>query len=135
MRELIKRNKKFIGMPRNREFKKLRRLLQRKDHFKMELYVRLNVLRLFHVGYVVQNRRSALSLAWHIAFGFHVKAKNDRFTAASSRCRQNLKFENFTSSFGRQRQNIARAARLFFFIQSIKSLIGGVVVDFAVVKS
>ena len=39
--------------------------------------------------------------------GFHVKAKNDRFTAASSRCRQNLKFENFTSSFGRLRQNIA----------------------------
>ena len=39
--------------------------------------------------------------------GFHVKAKNDRFTAASSRCRQNLKFENFTSSFGRLCQNIA----------------------------
>ena len=28
--------------------------------------------------------------------GFHVKAKNERFTAASSRCRQNLKYENFT---------------------------------------
>ena len=39
--------------------------------------------------------------------GFHVKAKNERFTAASSRCRQNLKYENFTSSFGRLRQNIA----------------------------
>ena len=38
--------------------------------------------------------------------GFHVKAKNERFTAASSRCRQNLKYENFTSSFGRLRQNI-----------------------------
>ena len=52
-------------MPRNREFKKLRRLLQRKDHFKMEIYARLNVLRLFHVHHVVQNRRSALSLACH----------------------------------------------------------------------
>ena len=39
--------------------------------------------------------------------GFHLKAKNERFTAASSRCRQNLKYENFTSSFGRLRQNIA----------------------------
>ena len=38
--------------------------------------------------------------------GFHVKAKNERFTAASSRCRQNLKQENFTSSFCRLRQNI-----------------------------
>ena len=38
---------------------------------------------------------------------FHVKAKNERFTAARSRCRQNLKYENFTSSFGRLRQNIA----------------------------
>ena len=39
-------------------------------------------------------------------YGFHVKAKNERFTAARSRCRQNLKYENFTS-FGRLRQNIA----------------------------
>ena len=39
--------------------------------------------------------------------GFDVKAKNERFTAASSRCRQNLKYENFTSSFRRLRQNIA----------------------------
>ena len=39
--------------------------------------------------------------------GFHVKANSERFTAASSRCRQNLKYENFTSSFARLRQNIA----------------------------
>ena len=39
--------------------------------------------------------------------GFHVKAKNERFIAASSRCRQNLKYDNFTGSFGRLRQNIA----------------------------
>ena len=76
---------------------------------------------------------------------FHLKLKNEGFTAASSRCRQNLKYENFTSSFGRLRQNIAskhcikkraaRTARLFFFIQPIKLLICGVVVDVAVVKS
>ena len=39
--------------------------------------------------------------------GFHVKAKNKRCTAADSRCHQNLKYENFTSSFGRLRQKIA----------------------------
>ena len=39
--------------------------------------------------------------------GFHVEAKNERFTAASSHCRQNLKYENFASSFGRLRQKIA----------------------------
>ena len=71
--------------------------------------------------------------------GFHVKAKNERFTAVSSRCGQNLKYENFTSSFCRLRQNYvkkraARAARLFFLIRPIKSLICGVVVDVAVVK-
>ena len=38
---------------------------------------------------------------------FHVKPKNERFTYASSCCRQNLKYENFTSSFGRLRHNIA----------------------------
>ena len=32
--------------------------------------------------------------------GFHVKAGNKRFSTTSSRCHQNLKFENFTSLFG-----------------------------------
>ena len=48
-----------------REFKKLRRQLQRKRHIKIELCVKLSVLRLFRVYHVVQNRRTALSLAWH----------------------------------------------------------------------
>ena len=39
--------------------------------------------------------------------GIHVKAENERFTAAGLRCRQNLKHENFTSSFGRLRQKFA----------------------------
>ena len=63
--------------------------------------------------------------------GFHVKAKNERSTTASFCCRQNFQCENFTSSFGR----LARAARLFFCIQPIKSLIYGVVVAVDVVKS
>mgnify|MGYP007094318161 CR=1 FL=1 len=46
-------------------FKKLRRLLQRKRHIKIVFCVRLSVMRLFQVGYVVQTRRSVLSLAWH----------------------------------------------------------------------
>ena len=37
---------------------------------------------------------------------FHVKAKDERFTAADWRCRQNLKYENLTSSFGRLRQKL-----------------------------
>ena len=41
------------------------------------------------------------------AKGFHVKEKNERFNAVSLRCRQNLKYENFTWSFGRLRQNTA----------------------------
>ena len=49
----------------NREFKKLRRQLQGKRHIKIVLCVKLSLLRLFHVDHVVQNRRSALSLAWH----------------------------------------------------------------------
>ena len=48
----------------NREFKKLRRQLQRKRHNKIELCVKLSLLRLFHVDHFVQNRRTALSLAW-----------------------------------------------------------------------
>ena len=47
------------------EFKKLQRQLQRKRHIKIELCVKLILLRLFRVDHVAQNRRTALSLAWH----------------------------------------------------------------------
>ena len=39
--------------------------------------------------------------------GFHENAKNERFTAAGSRCRHNLKHENFMSLLGRLRCKIA----------------------------
>ena len=42
--------------------------------------------------------------------GFHAKAKNERFTALRLRCRQNLKNENFTSSFGRLGQKVHQKA-------------------------
>ena len=60
--------------------------------------------------------------------------KNEKFTAASSRCRQNVKNENFTSFFADNFKKIApekraaRAARLCFLIQPIKSLICAVAV-------
>ena len=41
----------------NREFKKLRRQLQRKRHIKIELCVKLSLLRLLYIDQVVQNRR------------------------------------------------------------------------------
>ena len=39
--------------------------------------------------------------------GFQAESKDRRFTAAGSRCPQNLKIENFTSSYGRLREKIA----------------------------
>ena len=51
--------------PYIKEFKRLRRLLQQERHIKVELWVRLGTLRLFHVGHVSQNRPNAVSLAWH----------------------------------------------------------------------
>ena len=58
---------------------------------------------------------------------FYVKAKNERFTAASSRCRQNLKYENYTSSIGRLRQNIAskacRTCSTIIFLYSANQII------------
>ena len=35
--------------------------------------------------------------------GFHVKAENERFTAAGLHCHQNLRYENFVPTFGRLR--------------------------------
>ena len=76
------------GQPVSTEFKKLRQLLQRKRRIKIELCVRLSVLRLFDVGHVVQ-RKVKRTFAY---------IENERFTAAGSRCRQNPKHENFTSA-------------------------------------
>ena len=80
--------------------------VQRKHDFKIELNGRLSVLRPYQVSHVVRNRPSVLLLAWHEWFSCK-GIKNTRFIVAGSRCRQNLKYENFTSSFGRLRQKIA----------------------------
>ena len=84
--------------PINREYKKLRRQLQGKRHIKIELCDYAMLITLYKMGGVHFRLLGA---------DFHVKAKNERFTPASSRCRQNLEYENFTSSFGRLRQNVA----------------------------
>ena len=72
--------------------------------------------------------------------GFHVKAKTERFNAASSRYHQNLKYKNFTSSFGRLRQNIAqkacRTCSTIIFLHSANQIIDlWRCVDVAAVKS
>ena len=61
----------------NREFKRLRRQLRRKRHIKIELCVKLSLLRLFHVHHVLQNTRSALSLAWHEWFSCKGKEREN----------------------------------------------------------
>jgi len=88
-----------------REFKKLRRQLQRKRHIKIELCVGFSVLRLFQVVHDEQIGEVHFPLLG--TNGFHAKAKNERFIGAGSLCRQNFKNENFTSSCGRLRQILA----------------------------
>ena len=65
----FEKNSNYVLTPRRllfiRELKKLRRQLQGQRLIKIELCVKLSLLRLLHVDHVVQNRRSALSLAWH----------------------------------------------------------------------
>ena len=119
-----------------REFKKLRRQLQRKRHIKIELCVKLSLLRLFHVDHVVQNTRIALSLAWYERFS--CKGKEWKIYCcelALSSEPQIWKFHVVGWQTTSKHRTKKRAARLFFFIQPIKSLICCVVVDVAVVKS
>ena len=128
----VKEMDSMLPCPVSREFKKLRRQLPQKRHIKIELSDYSMLITLYKIG---EPRFRLLGTN-----GFHVKAENESFTAASWRCRENLKYEIFTSSFGRllrlkhcTKKRAARAARLFFFIEPIKSLICGVVVDVAVV--
>ena len=122
-----------------RELKKLRRQLQGKRLIKTELCVKLSLLRLFHVDHVVQNRRSALSLACHEWFS--CKGKEGKIYCCELPLSSKPQIWKFpvvvwqTTSKHCTKKRAARAARLFFFIQPIKSLICGVVVDVAVVRS
>ena len=94
----------------NTEFNKLRRQLQRlwRD-LKIELRVRFSALRWFYVGHVYKIGEVSFHLIGRN--GFHVKGKNCTIGGA------------------------ARAARFYFLIQPIRSLIYDVVVAVAVVVS
>ena len=76
------------------------------ENVSLKLNFALSLLRIFHVGRVVK-KIGEVHFRLLGTNGFQVKAENERFTVTSSRCRQNLKYENFTSLFGRLRQNIA----------------------------
>ena len=71
---------------------------QRKCHLK----IRWNVLRLCYIGHLYEIGEVYFRLLG--TNGSHVKAKNERLRATGSCCRQNLKYEKFTSSFDRLRQ-------------------------------
>ena len=100
------REPKTLGTLHNREFKKHRRWLQRKCHNKIELCVRLSTLGLLHIGPTLY-KTGELHFRLVGTNGFHVKASNERFSTAVSRCPQNPEYDNFTLSFGRPRQKIA----------------------------
>ena len=103
-----------------RKFKKLRWLLQRRCHFKIEIWVRLSVSRLFHVDHVVQNRRSTLSLAWHEWFSY--KGKEWKIYCCRFALLSEPQIWNFqvvvrpTTSKNCSKKRAARTARLFFRI-------------------
>ena len=121
-----------------REFKKLRRQLQRKRLIKIELCVKLTLLRLFHVDHVVQNTRIALSLAWYERFSCKGRVKDLLLRARVVVRTSNTKISSClwqTTSKHCTKKRAARAALLFFLIQPIKSLNCDDMVDVAVVKS
>ena len=80
--------------------------MQWKRHIKIELCVGLNVLRLFQVGHVVQNRRSALSLVWH-EWSSRKGKEWKIYCCGLVLSSEPQIYEDFMSSFGRLRQNVA----------------------------
>ena len=88
----------------------------------MELCVRLSVLRLFQVGIYKMGEVHFRSLGTN---GFHAKAKNEDLLLQARVVVRTSKIKTLSHSFADYLQNFskkcaARAARLFFFIQSIK---------------
>ena len=109
------------------------------ENVTLKLNFAFSLLRLFHVGRVVQNRPSVLSLAWHEWFSSKGREwKIYCWELALLSEPQIWKFHVVvwqTTSKHCTKKRAARAARLFFFVQPIKSLICGVGVNVAVVKS
>ena len=77
-------------------FKKLWQLAATKTslQIKTELRSMVERLQLFHVGHVARNGRSFHYYKLERSI-LHIKAENERFTAAGSRCHHNFKFRKF----------------------------------------
>ena len=103
------------------------------ENVTLKLNFALSLLRLFHVDHVVQNTRIALSLAWDERFS--CKGKEWKIYCCELALSSEPQIWKFhvvvwqTTSKHCTKKRAARAARLLFFIQPIKSLICGVVVD------
>ena len=99
---------------------------------KIELCARLSVMRLFLVDQIVQTRRSELSPAWDERFPY--KGRELKIFCCGLELASEPQIWKFhvvvwqTTSKCCSKKRAARAARLFFLIQPIKSLICGVVV-------
>ena len=121
----------------NFEFKKLRRQPQR--HIKIELCVSLSVLRLFQVVHDVQKWRIAVSLAWHGMVFMQRQRMKDlplRAWVVVRTSKMKISRSRLADYVKTLHQKACRTcSTIIFFIQPIKSLICGVAVDVAVVKS
>ena len=109
------------------------------ENVTLKLNFALSLLRLFHVDHVVQNTGIALSLAWCETFSCKGKEWEIYYCDLPLSSEPQIwKFHVVvwqTTTKPCTKKRAARAARLFFFIQPIKSLICGVFVDVAFVKS
>ena len=109
---------------RSRELKKLRRLLQRKSHIKMELCVRLSVLRLFQVGKYKMGKVHFRSLGTN---GFHAKAKNEDLLLQARVVVRTSKMKILSHSLCRLRtkfhQKVCRTCSTIIFLHSINQII------------
>ena len=106
--------------------------LSYKRHIITELSIRISVLRLLHVGNVVQNKRSALPLAWQEWCS--CKGREWRICLCGVVLSSELQIWKFhvvvwqTTSKNCTNKCAASGARWFSLIQPIKSLLCGVVV-------
>ena len=100
----------FASCRRDREFKKLRRQLQRKLHFKIELCVRLSV--------------TLYKWAWRTFVGLARMVFMERQKVKDLLLRGRIVGRTW-NLIKCTKKRAARAARLFFLIQPIKSLVCG----------
>ena len=108
-----------------RELKKLRRQLQGNVSLQLNFGVELSLLRLFHVHHVVQNRRSALSLAWHEWFS--CKGKEEKIYCCELPSSTEPQIWKFLVVVWQIRQNIApkacRTCSTIIFLHSTNQII------------